>query len=772
MLKKLLPLFSLLIIAITCWITLNSTQPNNVLQEDIPRNDFSTSRAFSHVNAIAQKPHYVGSAEHSIVRNYIVNELQELGLQVQTQEAYVLNKRGNLVRPQNILSKIEGTESGQALVIMTHYDSQPHSSFGASDAGSGIATILEGIRAFLSQNTSHKNDIILLFTDAEELGLNGAELFVKEHPWAKEAKVALNFEARGSGGDSFMLLETNKGNAKLMQAFIEANPDYPVSNSLAYSVYKMLPNDTDLTVLREQGDINGFNFAFIDDHYDYHTANDVPENLDPETLAHQGSYLMPLLDYFKDADLSNLNSDDDLLYFNLPYIGMVHYPFSWIFPLLFGAILLFIGILIFGLIKQKVDVRGIFRGFVPLLLGLVAASVVTYFFWKLCLFIYPEYLEIAQGFTYNGYYYIGAAIFLALSIGFLTYNSFYKKEKAANIYFAPLAFWILICILTAVYLKGAAYFVIPLYFALFQLLAMIIWKRPNPLVMALLSIPAIVLLLPFITGFPVALGLKILFVAALLCYLLFTLLLPIFGYIRDTKGFALICFLVFNIMVFTAHFKSDFNEERPKPNSLVYLLDADKNSANWYTYDEVLDDWTMPYFGEEPTHLGPHTYSFSSKYNSGFSYSSKAPKIDIKGPGIFIEKTPNTSEKLNSYSVKIVPNRNINRIELYADRNIDFEDFLVNGLEADPVYFGENEFHIFKKRWDTRLLNYYVATKDTLRLEFSLETDKTAEFTLFESSYDLLANPQLGVPARQKAMIPKPFVLNDAVIFKKTITID
>jgi hypothetical protein len=33
-----------------------------------------------------------------------------------------------------------------------------------------------------------------------------------------------------------------------------------------YSIYKMLPNDTDLTVL-ENKSIQGYNFAFIDDHY-------------------------------------------------------------------------------------------------------------------------------------------------------------------------------------------------------------------------------------------------------------------------------------------------------------------------------------------------------------------------------------------------------------------------------------------------------------------------------------------------------------------------
>lgn len=74
---------------------------------------------------------------------------------------------------------------------------------------------------------------------------------------AKNVGLVLNFEARGSGGPSYMLVETNQGNAKLIKAFNEASPPFPVANSMMYSIYKMLPNDTDLTVFREEGHING-----------------------------------------------------------------------------------------------------------------------------------------------------------------------------------------------------------------------------------------------------------------------------------------------------------------------------------------------------------------------------------------------------------------------------------------------------------------------------------------------------------------------------------
>lgn len=774
MLKKLSPLFVLLILIFLIWFIFYSSMPRNVETGNIALTEFSTLRAFQDVTQIGKAPHFVGSNAHSVVRNYIVNELQVLGLEVQTQEGYSLTNDGVISRSQNILAKIPGTGRDKALLLMSHYDSAGHSSFGASDAGSGVATLLEGIRVFLAKNELHKNDIILLFTDGEELGLNGAELFVKEHPWAKDVGLALNFESRGSGGNSFMLLEINGGNAVIIQHFIKAKTDFPVTNSLAYSIYKMLPNDTDLTVLREQGNINGFNFAFIDDHFDYHTANDIPANLDKGSLAHQGSYLMPLLDYFKDADLSNLNSEEDLIYFSLPFGNMISYPFSWNFPMLILGYILFFAVLIYGFYKKKLTVESVLKGAVPFLISLFGSAVLVFLLWQFCIMIYPEYAEMEQGFTYNGYYYIASAIFLSLSLCFLIYHQPGTPEKQAGDFIVPLFFWLLICALTAFYLEGAAYFIIPLYFGALQLLLMLRQKSPNPFLMLFLSLPALILLLPFVTTFPVALGLNILYVTAILTVFLFGFFLPVFGAFNRKKALGLLLFLIFNSIFITAHFKSGFTEERPKPNSLVYLLDTDAQKATWNSYDNLIDPWTQNFFGEDPVKIPSDNGGFSSKYGSGFTFKTEAPVIDIQQPGIVFKKL-NTSDSLQNisrYSLKIAPNRKINRMELFVDRSFNFEEFKVNGLEADSIYLGANPFHVFTKRWLDRLLVYHAANRDTLRLEFAVNGEKLPDFILYEASYDLLENEKLKVPEREKTMIPRPFVLNDAVILKKTINLD
>ena len=333
--KKYALTISFLLIIVTVYVSFQSLMPQNYTDSSVAVTEFSTERALSHLEKITNKPHYVGSQEHKIVREYLVNELEKMGLNVEIQDQVIVEeswKSGTTT--QNILARIKGSSNEKALLLLSHYDSAPHSSLGASDAGSGVVTILEGIRAFLAEEKQPKNDIIILISDAEELGLFGAQSFVKHHSWSKDVGLVLNFEARGSGGPSYMLVETNGGNKNLIKEFRKANPKYPVATSLMYSIYKMLPNDTDLTIFREDGDIEGFNFAFIDDHFDYHTAQDSYERLDRNTLEHQGSYIMPLLHYFANSDLSNLKSDEEYVYFNFPFIGMIYYPFSWVSPLL------------------------------------------------------------------------------------------------------------------------------------------------------------------------------------------------------------------------------------------------------------------------------------------------------------------------------------------------------------------------------------------------------------------------------------------------------
>ncbi|MEN8789153.1 MAG: M28 family peptidase, partial [Flavobacteriaceae bacterium] len=591
------PLSFLVIIGLIFWV-FKATMPSYKASEKPQVDGFSTKNALEHVKKIAQEPHAVGFKAHSKVRQYLIEELRKLGLKPEIQEGYTAGDWGNLSKAINVLSRIKGTGEGKALMLLSHYDSSPHSSYGASDAGSGVATILEGIRAFLSQNPKPVNDIIILFTDAEELGLNGADLFVNNHPWAEDVGLVLNFEARGSGGPSYLLIETNRGNAKLIEEFIAAEPEFPVGNSLAYSIYKLLPNDTDLTVFREDRDIDGFNFAFIDDHYDYHTSNDRFERLDHNSLAHQGSYLMPLLSYFSQSDLNDLKSLNDYIYFNLPHYKLVTYPFEWIWPLLGVAVLFFTLLIVYGFRKKRLSLKGSLSGFIPSLIILAVNGVIGYFGWSVLLKLYPHYADIQQGFTYNGHSYIIAFVLCSLAVCFYCYHKF-RKIGLADLMVAPLLIWLILCWATAQYLPGASFFVIPVFTMLLAFMMILHQEKPNIFLLLFLGIPALWIFAPFVEMFPVGLGMKMIITSTLLTSLVFFLLLGVFGFYKSKARWAALALLVGFGFFLAAHLSSGFDEENPKPSSLLYVLNADKSTAQWATYERVPSEWTSQYLDED-----------------------------------------------------------------------------------------------------------------------------------------------------------------------------
>ena len=743
--------------------TFFTMMPQWTSDDNVPLADFSTQRALEQVKNISQKPHFVGSKNHDMVADYLVKELQNMGLETSVQEGFSFTESGILTQCKNILARIKGSNSQKALLLLSHYDSAPHSySKGASDAGSGVATILESVRAFTYAKKQLKNDIIILFSDAEELGLNGAALFATQHNWTKEVGLVLNFEARGSSGPSYMLMETNGGNAGLVKEFSAANTQYPVSNSLMYSVYKMLPNDTDLTIFREQANIQGYNFAFIDGHYNYHTAQDDHHHLSKNTLAHQGKYLIPLLNYFSNADLNSIQTTEDDVYFSIPF-SFISYPFSWIFPMVIMAFALLLLLIFIGIGKRIFSFPEIARGCIPFLGSVLVSGFITFGGWKLLLLVYPQYNDFLNGFTYNGHDYILAFTLLSLSICFAFYQIFSFKRATMNHYVAPLFFWILINGLLAFFLKGAGFLIIPAFSGLLMLTSFVLTQKSKWILNLFLSIPALLIIAPFIQMFPIGLGLKVLFGSAILTALTFSLLLPVFGsFIR--KGMASLILFVLAIGFFAkAHCESGYELGKAKSNSLVYILDAEKNKATWATYDTNLDKWTKTYLGENPKDAKSfNRNTLTSKYKTGFTFAADAPIKSLSKP--IIEFLKDSIVGGNRYlKIRITPTRKVNRYDILANENLEILNFKANGL----TLLGQKGSKYERK--GKKLLSYYVVNQLPLELEFSIAASSVLDLDLMESSFDLMNNPLFSMTKRADWMMPTPFVLNDAVMLKQKI---
>jgi hypothetical protein len=353
--------------------------PPDARSGDAPINEFASARAMKHLKMIARSPHPVGSAEHSSVRDYIFKELSELGLGPEIQKSLVVSQEAASsyvsAEVQNIIGKIKGVSSQYAILLACHYDSMPTSP-GASDDGAGVAALLEVTRA-LKNGPPLKNDLLVLFTDGEEIGMLGAKAFIDEHPFAKDIGVALNFEARGVGGPSIMF-ETSEGNEWVIKNFAEA-AQRPVANSLTYDLYKLLPNATDMTIFKSKV-LRGLNFAYITGLSSYHTVRDNYDNIDERSLQHHGSYALALAQHFGNVGDWPAPADD-AVYFDLFSSALVSYSKKLVLPLMALGLVLFIGLVILGFRMGRLTIGGVAFGACGILLNIIGVGALTMIIW-------------------------------------------------------------------------------------------------------------------------------------------------------------------------------------------------------------------------------------------------------------------------------------------------------------------------------------------------------------------------------------------------------
>jgi Peptidase family M28 len=298
---------------------------------------FSASRAQAILKELVgdDVPHPIGSAANSTVRELIVKRLTALGYAIELQTGLVCNDFGGCGTPTNIIATYGGDVTGKdAVLLAAHYDSVPAGP-GASDDGAGVANLLE-IARILSVMPARRHPIVLLVTDGEEAGLLGALLFTREHRLAGHVWAAVNMEARGVSGPSLMF-ETGTANAWLMHLYSTAMMR-PITNSLCYVVYKMLPNNTDFTVFKAAA-YQGFNFAFIGDVAYYHTPLDNWANASSRTIQHQGdNALSAVLALANSTDLQPAAQDS--VFFDLFARGVLVWPVAFVLPASLVALML------------------------------------------------------------------------------------------------------------------------------------------------------------------------------------------------------------------------------------------------------------------------------------------------------------------------------------------------------------------------------------------------------------------------------------------------
>lgn len=746
--------------------------PPAAVSSQSPATVFSSGRAMEHVKAISERPRPVGSVGHQRARDYILNQLTASGLTPEVQQTTFAGEMAdNFFRAgsvQNIVARLDGADPAntKAILLVGHYDSGPNT-FGASDDGAAVAALLETLRA-LKAGEPLRNDCIFLFTDAEEVGSLGAEAFVSQHPWVRDVGLVLNFEARGTGGPVVMF-ETSGQNRGLIGEFARAVP-HPLTNSLLYEVYRVLPNDTDMTVFKEAG-LAGLNFAYINEPTRYHSQLDNFENIDERSLQHHGSYALSLTRHFGNQNLDASRSTGNAVYFDVLGLALAHYSGVWVLPLTILVTLLFAGGVVLGLRRRILTLPGMLLGAAVFLLNLLIVPAAVKFVWWLIRTFHSDYKSLPRGDVYNSQYYLLGFVALTIAIVSALYLLSRKKVSVENLAAGALLVWVVSLALCSFFVPGGSYLLTwPLLGSLFALAFTLATRRqPDPsskqlLVLAAGALPAIILFVPLIYLLFVALTIKLAWAVTIVLVLLLGLLIPHLNLITKRSGWLMpgTLAIVSVVLMVVGVSASGYNSEQPKQNDIFYGLDADTGRAVWASTDEKADEWTSQFISDEPETATLE--AFFPGVPMPF-LTKQAPAASLAAPEA---KALDDSSKdgVRTLRLLIKSPRRAPLMSVYADPGTEFSRVAVNGRQVAPnAKTGRNAEA--EEPW---MLRYFAVPEEGI--ELVLDTKSAAPFKLrvVDQSYGLPQTLQAALKSRPDYMMPLTSPYSDATLVGKSFT--
>jgi hypothetical protein len=644
-------------------VSLLALEPPDPLSASAPASEFSAERAFSHVEQIAERPHPVGSPANAEVRDYLVGQLEDLGLRPTVQQATsarTMEGTASIARVHNIHARIPGSSPTGHVVLVAHYDSVPRGP-GAADDGAGVAAILEIARAITS-DSQPRNDIDIVFTDAEEPWLLGAQAFVIDDrldPWRS---VVLNLEARGTSGPALMF-QSSSENASVIPAL--ASVQRPITSSGWEACYQVLPGDTDFTVFRNAG-FAGMNFAFFDGSARYHTPEDSPTNFDHASLQHMGSTVLATARKFAGQDLGAPRGGS-LTYFTV--LGeLVHYPQSLAVSLAVLAAVVFVATLLYAR-RRGVRIRGVGLAAASFLALLVVTMALGMGTWQVLRLLNPGYGSFHTGDTYQPEWYATGLLALTAALNVAWYLMM-RRRAPEEIILATWAWFLVLAILTAAFVPGAAYLFTwtPLVGCLF-LVAAIRWGGEEPtwryLALSAGAVPAIALLVPLV-DLLLSLGLAFVSGPMFMAVLVLVTALPVLDLLALRRAWLVpVATAVVGLALVTAGLRIDtFDDEHPRQIRLVYALDADQEQAWWLSADSDPAPWTNRYVDTERMEDERFPDSPSLSLASSY-YSGPASVARIEPPDVTVRRSERNGET-REVRLRITP-AGASRLALYAD---------------------------------------------------------------------------------------------------------
>ncbi|MDN5924816.1 MAG: M28 family peptidase, partial [Xanthomonadales bacterium] len=426
-----------------------------------------------------------------------------------------------------------------------------------------------------------------------------ASAYVSAHPQlAQHVGVVLNFEARGSSGP-VMMFETSDGNGWLIGQMAHAAP-YPIASSLIYSIYKHMPNDTDLTVFKRAG-LAGMNFAFAGTYQNYHTPLDTLAQLDPDSVQHMGSYALALTRQFGNASFNEVAAPDQV-YFNWLGKSMLHYPLWVAWALLLLAAVMWLLIARVVTLRNKFNKASLAIGFAGFFLTILAGMAgVAAVWWALHAWAGGRLLF---GDTPSNEWIISGLVLVGVAMALLVQRGLGVRRISHEALLGTLlGFGVLSAVVSIALPGGSFLFEWPLLTALLGVgLAMLARRQHLSSCWAWLgALPVMLLFAPLLQNLLVTLGLNwvAVMVIALLLGLACAVSAPLLARLALGARWATPLLLLAAVSCLLMGLsQSHFSAAHPQRASLLYSIDADHGAAAWLSWDSHPNQWMQHLLGE------------------------------------------------------------------------------------------------------------------------------------------------------------------------------
>ncbi|GAA4881519.1 M28 family peptidase [Saccharopolyspora cebuensis] len=606
----LLGLAALVLLAV---LTVLAGRPAAPVAADAPASVFSSGRAMGHIERIAAAPRTPGSAHHAATREHLVDLLTSWGwrTEVRREVGAAAGDGGTqrLAAVSNIVATLPGTDPTGTVLLAAHYDSVPNSP-GAADDGIGVGTLLETARAIGAGGAAPRNDLTLLITDAEEVGLLGAEAFVRHHADELGTAVLLNHEARGNAGTP-TTFRTTSPNGALLEVLSHAPGT--VANSAFEAAFEALPNDTDVTRFTEGG-LHSYDTAITGGGAYYHTPLDTPERLSESSVQHMGRASLAMTRELAAADLAAVPAADEDLVITLPW-GPVPYPQAAEGPLAWA--MLGLAAVAVGLARRReLTLPRTALATAGTAVALVAAGAAAVAVWQVAVALDPGQASAFVGVPYRPEPYSAAMLLAALG-AVLAVPALLRRPLGT----AALAAggWIVFAVLgvvAATTMPGTSALLVPPVLPVVAgavLLGLLPrgWEPARVVVLVLSLVPAVLLLAPnVINSFRVDLEFGGVLGALLLAVLVWSAL-PLLGRLRSGRarsplraagapvlGIALVAAVTAAGLVAN---RPEFTP--PRQERVFYSVDADTGTARWASPITPRTDWGRSLLPEPPAVL-------------------------------------------------------------------------------------------------------------------------------------------------------------------------